>query len=47
MGFQSEGYFRRRSLCRISGQNSLATLFRAADSICVPKLRNVWLNPRS
>ena len=40
-------YFRRRTTRRKSGQNSLAMLFRAADSSCAPQLVAVWRAPRS
>ena len=40
---QSESvlYLRRKTLCRMSGQNSLTMLLRAADSIWSPQLRSV------
>ncbi len=41
------GYFLRRILCRMSGQNSLARLLRAADSIWTPKFCIVVENVRS
>jgi hypothetical protein len=46
-GRVSEYYFWRKTRRRKSGQNSLAMLFSAADSICAPQFSAVFVSPRS